>query len=64
MAKKQTEYQVIVKVTIETVLKIVANSFEEALSKAGEFGVRDVVSFDTEYNDGDIRVVGVFKDEN
>lgn len=61
MAKKNTNYTVLVKVELETELQISAQSFEEALNKARELQTVDIVSFDTSHNDSSVEVVGVFK---
>lgn len=58
--KKQKKFTVIVKVVVETELDIAADSYEEALAKAGEYTVKDVVEFDTPFNDGNIAIGGVY----
>jgi sugar/nucleoside kinase (ribokinase family) len=58
---KKERYEVYVKVIVETSLNISADSFEEAIAKAKEYGVKDVVDFDTAYNDGSIEIIGVLK---
>lgn len=59
MPKARKTFDVWVKVTVETVIPIKAETFEEALAEARTYGVRDVVSFDTDFNDGGIEVTGV-----
>lgn len=59
MAKYKT-YTIQLKVMVDTCLDIKADSYEDAIKKAREIGVKDVVDFDTDYNDGSIAVVGVY----
>lgn len=58
--KKNKTFNVSLKVIVETDLEISAESFEEALAKAREFGVKDVVEFDSSFNDGSVAVMGVY----
>lgn len=58
--KKNKMYQVYFNVNVETVVEISAQSYEEALSKAREYDVKDIVEFDTVFNDGSVQVVGVY----
>ena len=58
--KRNKEYTVNVKVTVDTNVTINAPSYEEALVKARELGVKDVVEFDTDFNDGSIAVTGIW----
>lgn len=60
MAKKHN-YNVFVKVELETEISISAESFEEALTKARELKTKDVVEFDTPHNDSNVEIVGVYK---
>lgn len=60
MAKKNKTFNVTVKVTVETVIDISAESYEQALEKAREYSVKDVVDFDTDYNDGSIEISGIY----
>lgn len=61
MGKKLKEYFVSVKVLVDTTVTVRAESFEDALIKGRELDVKDVVEFDTDYNDGSIEVSGVYK---
>ncbi len=63
MAKKNKEFNVILKVVVETEISISADSYENALIKARELGVKDVVEFDTSFNDGSIEIGGIY-DQN
>lgn len=63
MAKKNKEFNVILKVVVETEISISADSYENALIKARELGVKDVVEFDTSFNDGSIEISGIY-DQN
>lgn len=60
MKKRQKSYQVNVQVEVHTEIEVKAESYEEALEKARELGVKDVVDFDTSFNDGNVRVTGVW----
>lgn len=60
MAKKNKKFNVIVKVSVETELEISAESYEQALEKAREYNVKDVVDFNTPFNDGNISVSGIY----
>lgn len=57
---KKNSYDVMVRVEVETNISIRASSYEEALEQARQLGVKDVVEFDTDFNDGNIRVTGIF----
>lgn len=63
---KHKTYDVSVKVVVDTTISITASSYEEALTKARELGVRDVVEFDTDFNNGSVAITGVynFSEEN
>lgn len=58
--KKNSTYDVLVNVRVETSITVAADSYEEALAKARDLKVKDVVELDTDFNDGDIAIVGVF----
>lgn len=60
MKKKNKDYEVYLKVMVETSLEVSAESYEAALEKARNFGVKDVVEFDSPYNDGSISVIGIY----
>lgn len=59
--KRHKKYTVYFKVKVETPVEIIADTYEEAIAKAREFQVKDVVEFDTEFTDGEIRIAGVFE---
>lgn len=59
MAKKKT-FHVIVRVEIETELEVQGENYEEALTKARELKAKDVVEFDTPFNDGGIVISGIY----
>lgn len=60
MAKtKNKKFTAIMKVEVETEVEIFAENYEQAIAKARELNVRDVVDFDTSYNDGKIEISGI-----
>lgn len=62
MAKKTNDtYTIMVNITLDTDIEVSAMSLEEALEKAKKLELTDVVSFDGNYNDGQMEVRGVFK---
>jgi hypothetical protein len=60
---KKAEYVVMVVVSVETEVVINADSFEDALAKARKLGVKDLVSFDTVFMDGEVKVAGVYSND-
>lgn len=58
---KTDQFDAFVRVTIDTTVPLSAKTFEDALQEAQELKERDVVSFDTDYNDGRIEVTAVLK---
>ena len=58
--KKNKDFIIAVKVILDTTVEIKAESLEEALKQGRELGLRDVVEFDGDFNDGSIEVTGVF----
>lgn len=60
---KNRTYEISVKVTVDTNISISAKTYEEALQKARALEVKDVVEFDTDYNDGSIAITGVYNFE-
>ena len=61
MKKKQESYEVTFTVKVTTSVPITASSFEDAIDKAREYIVKDIVDFDTDFIDGDLEIDGVFK---
>lgn len=61
MAKKNKTYTVMLDIKLSTDVEISAESFEEALSKARELKTLDVVTFDGNHNDSEVKVTGVFE---
>lgn len=59
-AKKKT-FNIQVQVNVMTDITVTADSMEEALEFGRSQGVRDVVDFEGDYIDGDIKVTGVFE---
>ena len=51
-----------VKVTIFTTVSLQAKSYEEAIAEARQIKERDVVSFNTDFNDGSIDISAIFDD--
>lgn len=60
MKKNNKQYEISFKVIVDTTIQISAESYEQALTKAREYSVRDLVAFDTGFNDGSVAVTGVF----
>jgi hypothetical protein len=59
--KKNKTFTVQVTVEVFTTVEIKAASLEEAITEARKLGVKDVVEFDGEFNDGSIEVTGAFE---
>ena len=65
MSKKSEARQrfvAMVKVTIDTMVPLRAKSFEDAIVEARALKEKDVVEFDTDFNDGSIEVSGILDD--
>lgn len=60
MTKKQKTYHIMFNINLDTDVEISAASLEEALQKGKQIKLTEVVSFDGNYNDGEIKVTGVF----
>lgn len=60
MAKKSKTYEVQVKVMVDTTVLVSANTYEDAIAKARDLGVKDIVEFDTDFNDGNIAILGIY----
>lgn len=60
MKKKLKIFSVSLLVKVDTNIKIQADSLEQAIEKARLYEVKDIVEFDTEYNDGSIKVTGAY----
>jgi len=56
------KFSAMVKVTIFTTVSLRAKSYEEAIAEARQIKERDVVSFDTDFNDGSIDISAIFDD--
>lgn len=63
MAKKLKTYTVSLRIVVETNIEVPAENYEQAISKAREIKVKDVVEFDTDFNDGNIAILGIFNHE-
>ncbi len=59
MRKKKQTFEVSFRVIVDTTISITADTYEEALERARGYEVRDIVSFETDYVDGKIKVTGV-----
>lgn len=59
--KKLTNFIISVKIILDTDFSITAENFEQALLKAAEVKVTDVVEFEGNHNDSSIDITGVFK---
>lgn len=59
---KLKKYTVSVRVDLETTVDISAESLEDAVVKARELNMHDVVSFDGDYCDGCLKIHGVWED--
>jgi hypothetical protein len=57
---RNKSYSISLKVVVDTDIEIKAKSYEEALEKARQIKVRDVVEFDTCFNDGSVSITGVY----
>ncbi|HKZ41351.1 MAG TPA: hypothetical protein VJ044_10345 [Candidatus Hodarchaeales archaeon] len=58
--KKQKTFTVQFDLKLVTTLDLRADSLEEAIAKAREYGVKDLVEFESDYIDGEVEVTGVF----
>ena len=58
--KKQKTFTVHFDLKLVTTLDLRADSLEEAIAKAREYGVKDLVEFESDYIDGEVEVTGVF----
>lgn len=58
---KNKIYNVMVSVKVDTAIEVKASSFEEALERVRDYKVKDVVEFDTDFIDGDIKITGVYE---
>ena len=58
--KKQKTFTVQFDLKLVTTLDLRADSLEEAITKAREYSVKDLVEFDSDYIDGEVEVTGVF----
>lgn len=56
---KRKRFDVHVRVTVDTVLEILAFDADDALDQAREIEVKDVVQFDTSFSDGNVSIKGV-----
>lgn len=61
MSKKLEVYTVAVQIDLWTDVEVKAESFEDALVKARELGVTDIVEFNGGHNDSSVKITGVFK---
>ena len=59
--QKRKRYTVQMKLDLLLDTEVSADSLEDAIAQARQIGVRDIVEFDAGYNDGEIKVVGVFE---
>jgi hypothetical protein len=59
--KTREQFDAFVRVTVETTVRPSAKTFEEAIAEAKTLRERDVMSFDTDFNDGSIEVTAILK---
>lgn len=59
-SKKLKEFNVQVKVDLTTDVTIRAENMADALARAGELDMSDVVEFSGDYIDGSVKVTGLF----
>lgn len=63
MATKKKTFSVTFNVEVHTSIEIQADSFEEALTKARTYEVKDIVDFDTDFIDGQVKVTTIWNNE-
>jgi hypothetical protein len=61
-SNKLGTYIVMGKVQIDTTCKVTASSLEEAINKARDLKEEDFVDILGDYNDGSLKVYGVFEE--
>lgn len=60
MARRK-RFTVYVEVVVRTEIEVLAETMPEALERAKEYEVTDIVDFDTPHNDSEIKVTGVLE---
>lgn len=60
MAKKKKTYNVSFNIEVFTSIEVSADSLEDALAQAREFGVTDVIDIPGEHIDSSLEVTGVY----
>jgi hypothetical protein len=58
--KKQKMFTVQFDLNLVIAVDISAGTLEEAIAKGRKYGVKDLVKFDSDFFDGEVKVTGVF----
>jgi hypothetical protein len=61
MSNKNKVFTVAVKVVLDTDVEISAATFEDALEKARELSITDIVDFDGSHIDSNVDITGIFQ---